>query len=257
MRVVTIPCLKDNYAYLVVCEATNRAAIIDPSESDPVIAAVEREGVELVAIWITHHHWDHTGGNKELVAHFQGIDVVGFVEDEARVPGITRRVSEGDEVILGDEVRCRVIHNPGHTTGAISFYDAGNAMVFTGDTLFAAGCGRMFEGTPPMFYESLRKLAALPPDTDVYCGHEYTASNLRFAAAVEPDNAVVAQWAKEVAAPGGTPSVPYKLARDLDANPFLRADHGHVAAAAARQADDAPNGGAAVFAALRRWKDSF
>src|SRR4051812_34855261 len=187
MRVVAVPCLKDNYAYLVIDGAN--AAVVDPGEAAPVEAALAREGVKLVAVWATHHHADHVGGVPDLVAKHPNLEVIGHASDhaKARIPGQTRGVEDGDEVAMGS-VHARVIHNPGHTLGAITFVtDDGSA--FTGDTLFGAGCGRVFEGTPQMMHDSLQRLAALPPDTKVYFGHEYTASNLKFAAAVEPDNA--------------------------------------------------------------------
>ena len=183
MRVVPVPCLKDNYAYLVI--DGDRAAVVDPGEAAPVLAAIARERVELAAIWLTHHHHDHVGG----VGGLPQVEVVAHELDRTRAPRVTRAVSDGDEVTLG-VLHARIIHNPGHTTGAISYVVAG--CVFTGDTLFGAGCGRLFEGTPAMMHASLAKLAALPAETRVYFGHEYTAANLRFAAAAEPSNAAVA-----------------------------------------------------------------
>ena len=257
MRIVPVPCLQDNYAYLVVCEATNRAAVVDPSEAAPVLEAVERAGVKLVAIWTTHHHWDHTGGNEKLVEALPDLEVVGYRSDEERIPEVTKLVDEGDEVELGEQVRARIIHNPGHTTGAISFYDEANKAVFTGDTLLLGGCGRMFEGTPPMFHESLTKLAALPGDTKVYCGHEYTAANLKFAAAVEPNNAAIAARTKAVAALDGAPSVPATILAECETNPFLRTAVPAVADAARANHDVSDDSDAAIFGALRGWKDNF
>ncbi len=259
MRIVPIPCLKDNYAYLVVCETTNTAAIVDPSEVEPVLEAVARERVTLTAIWNTHHHWDHTGGNKGLLAAHPQLAVIGHSSDKGRVPGQTEFVEDGDTVELGSEVSARIIFNPGHTSGAISFYLAAHKAVFTGDTLFLSGCGRMFEGTPPQMQGSLRRLRDLPEDTKVYCGHEYTAANLRFAAAVEPDNAAIAARAAEVAATRerGAPTVPGTIADERATNPFLRTDEAAVIAAV--RAKDAAVGAteADIFGALRGWKDSF
>jgi len=253
MRIVPIPCLSDNYAYLVVCEKTHKAAVVDPSEPEPVLAAVEREGVTLTAIWNTHHHWDHTGGNEALVAKVPDLEVIGHVSDESRIPKWTRLVKEGDVVTLGDEVSAAIIFNPGHTTGAISFYVQSYPAVFTGDTLFLAGCGRMFEGTVPMFHESLSKLAALPADTQVYCGHEYTASNFKFAAAVEPDNAVLAKLRDNLT----EPSIPGTIGVERETNPFLRSALPHVVAAAKAHETVTDASPADVFGALRRWKDNF
>lgn len=259
MRIVPVPCLRDNYAYLVICETTKRAAVVDPSEVEPVLAAVEREGVELEAIWNTHHHWDHTGGNKGLLDAHPELEVIGHGSDKGRIPGQTTFAEQDDTVTLGEGLSARIIHNPGHTTGAISFYLEAQAALFTGDTLFAGGCGRLFEGTPEQMHGSLSKLAALPEDTRVYCGHEYTAANLRFAAAVEPDNQDLTERQERVAAQRerGEPTVPSTMAEERATNPFLRAEvAGVIAAAKAHQAidDDSPG---AVFGALRSWKDNF
>jgi hydroxyacylglutathione hydrolase len=214
VHVAIVPCLADNFAYLVI--EGDRCAVVDPGEAPPVEAALARERVTLAAIWLTHHHHDHVGGVKELVAAHPGIEVVAHVHDRERLANVTRFVEEGDTVELG-VLRARVIHNPGHTLGAISYVVAG--CVFTGDTLFGAGCGRLFEGSPEMMHVSLGKLAALPPDTRVYFGHEYTASNLRWAAVVEPDNAAIA--ARAGALP--KPSTPSTIADELATNPFVRA----------------------------------
>jgi hydroxyacylglutathione hydrolase len=247
MRVVPVPCLKDNFAYLVI-DAGGRCAVVDPGEAPPVKAALAREGVQLAAIWATHHHHDHVGGIAALVAERTDIEVVVGIRDAPRTPSVTRTVDEGDEVTLG-ELRARCIHNPGHTLGAISYLVEG--CVFTGDTLFAGGCGRLFEGDAAMMHASLMRLAALPPDTRVYFGHEYTANNLRFAAAVEPDNARVTDRAKSLP----LPSTPSTIADERATNPFLRgAEPGVIAAARRRGAAGDP---VSVFAALRAWKDHF
>jgi hydroxyacylglutathione hydrolase len=243
-RVVTVPCLKDNYAYLVVCRETGEAAVVDPSEGAPVLEAVRREGVTVRAVWNTHHHHDHVGGNAEVVAAFPGvkIEVVAHVSDRAeqRVPGQTRGVEEGDEVVVG-KLRAAIVFNPGHTRGAVSYFIADGGAVFTGDTMFAAGCGRLFEGTAAQMYDSLTRLAALPEDTRVYCGHEYTASNLKFAAAAEPGNEAVAERAARVAMlrERGDHTMGFTLAEERATNPFVRA------------------GTAERFAELRAWKDRF
>ncbi|HKE18859.1 MAG TPA: hydroxyacylglutathione hydrolase [Kofleriaceae bacterium] len=240
MRIVSIPCLSDNYAYLVICEATQRAAIVDPSEAAPVLAAVRQHGVELGAIWNTHHHWDHTGGNQELVAAVGGLEVVAHESDRGRVPAQTKFVGEGDTVSIG-QVSAVIIHNPGHTSGAISYHIADPGAVFTGDTLFAAGCGRLFEGTPADMRVSLGKLAALPGATQVYCGHEYTEKNLAFAAEAEKDNSAIAERRARVAElrKAGHPSVPFTMAEEQATNPFVRA------------------GSVDRLAELRAWKDRF
>jgi hydroxyacylglutathione hydrolase len=262
MRVVPVPCLSDNYAYLVIAEG-GEAAIVDPGEAAPMLAAVEREGVKLVAIWATHHHPDHVGGVGALVAAIPGLEVVAHVSDKGRISSVTRTVDDGDVVELA-ELRARIIHNPGHTLGAISYVvtsegKAGGA-IFTGDTLFGAGCGRIFEGTPEMMARSLGRIAAEAPELEVYFGHEYTVSNLKFAAAVTPDDPAVAARAAEAAAAraDGRPTTPSTIAVERATNPFLRGAAPAVAASA--QAHDAsvePADPVSVFAALRRWKDTY
>jgi hydroxyacylglutathione hydrolase len=259
MRIVPVPCLSDNYAYLVICEGTGEAAVVDPSESAPVLAAVDREGVRLKAIWCTHHHHDHVGGNLELLAADPSLPVVGHASDRGRIPGQTLFVEDGDEIAVGDQLRARIIHNPGHTRGAITYYLADAPAAFTGDTLFLAGCGRMFEGTPPVMQASLATLASILPDAArIYCGHEYTAANLRFAAAVEPDSAAVTSRAEWVAQLRGQnqPTMGAPLSDELATNPFLRVDQPAVIAAA-RAHGAGSDGPADVFGALRAWKDAF
>lgn len=219
MRVVVVPCLADNYAYLVI-DDDGLAAVVDPGEAPPIVAALARERVRLAAIWLTHHHHDHVGGVAALVAAQPELAVVAHAHDRQRAPHVTCAVVDGDVVELG-ALRARVIHNPGHTLGAISYWidRPGDGCVFTGDTLFGAGCGRLFEGTPEMMYASLARLAALPADTRVYFGHEYTAANLRFAATVEPGNAAVGARASALRAP----STPSTIADEQATNPFVRA----------------------------------
>ena len=247
MKVVAVPCLKDNYAYLVI--DGDRAAVVDPSEAAPIEAALAANHVTLGAIWATHHHWDHTGGIAELVAAHPGIDVVIGATDAEKVKvAFTRTVNDGDEVAFGS-LRAKVIHNPGHTLGAVTFLVEGCA--FTGDTLFCGGCGRVFEGDAAMMHAALMKLAALPGDTKIYCGHEYTASNLKFAAAVEPDNTAIASRIAALV----TPSVPSTIAEERATNPFLRAaEPAVISAAAAKGSQSDP---VSVFAAIREWKNNF
>ena len=190
MRIVQIPLLRDNYGYLLVCEKTNKASIVDPSEGEPVWRTVQEEGVELVAILNTHHHRDHTGGNEYLLQHKPDLKVFGARVDEHRIPGITHRVMEGDDVEVGEDGGT-VLFIPGHTIGHIGFVFPGK--LFSGDALFAGGCGRVFEGTAEQMTSSLGKLRDLSGDTLVYCGHEYTEKNLQFALTVEPGNEDIRQ----------------------------------------------------------------
>lgn len=255
MRVVPVACLKDNYAYLVIGD-DGGAAVVDASDASAVLDAIRREGVRPRAIWSTHHHWDHVGGNEELAAAL-GLEVVGHSSDRGRLPGLTRGVETGDEVGVGDLV-ARCIHIPGHTLGAVAYYIERETerVVFTGDTLFCAGCGRMFEGTPAQMHASLERLRALPADTRVYCGHEYTENNLRFAADVEPGNSDVTR-ARDRAAKlraAGQPTVGTTLDEEGRTNPFLRVRSREIRRRLG-VADDADE--VTAFAAIRAAKDVF
>jgi hydroxyacylglutathione hydrolase len=233
LRVERIPTWRDNYTYLVVCEASGEAAVVDAPELEPVLKRVASQEVRVTKILSTHHHPDHSMANPELARHF-GVPVFGHVSDRDRLPGFTGGVEEGDAVEVGRQ-RARVLHIPAHTRGHVAYVFDDAAAVFCGDTLFAAGCGRLFEGTPEMMFAAMRKLAALPDPTRVYCGHEYTLSNLRFAAHVEPENAAVrralerAQAVRARAAADwhdATPeemTVPTTIGEERETNPFLRA----------------------------------
>lgn len=254
MRIVPLPCLQDNYAYLVVSDA-GHAAIVDASEAGPVRDALRKEGLAARAIWSTHHHWDHVGGNEALAQEL-GLEVVAHVSDRARVPALTRTVETGDFVEL-DEIKARCIHVPGHTLGAVAYFiDGPEPAVFTGDTLFCAGCGRLFEGTAEQMQASLARIARLPAKTRVYCGHEYTENNLRFAASLEPSNPDVI-GARERAhglRATGAPTVGTTLEEELRVNPFLRVRSPEIRAALhiPAEADDVR-----AFAAIRTAKDEF
>jgi hydroxyacylglutathione hydrolase len=259
-RVLPVPCLADNYAYLVICEATGEAAVIDPGQAPPVLAAAAAAGVRVAAIWATHHHPDHVGGVPGLVEALGAMPVVAHRTDLARVPHATVGVDDGDAVGVG-RLRATALHNPGHTLSACSYLvDGAPGDLFTGDTLFGAGCGRLFEGTADQLRRSLARLAALPPDTRAWFGHEYTVANLRFAAAVEPASPAVAARAEAAAArrARGEPTTPSTIALERATNPFLRVGEPEVVAAARRHAPavDAADP-TSVFAALRAWKDGF
>ncbi len=247
----------DNYIWLIDApRAPGRVVAVDPGDAAPVAAELQRSGRSLAAILLTHHHNDHIGGVPALVAAYPRIEVIG--PEDARIPVLTRRVVDGETVelpALGLDFETLAV--PGHTVSHIALY--GSGALFCGDTLFSAGCGRMFEGTATQMYASLARLAALPPATDVYCGHEYTAANLRFAAAVEPGNAAIGDHQSRVEAlrADDTPSVPSTLGLERAINPFLRCEVPAVAEAAARKAGQALQSPAEVFAVLRAWKDGF
>ena len=218
-----VPILKDNYAWLLKDSETGATAIVDPADAAPVIAALEAAGGRLDLILLTHHHADHTAGTDEVRAHFK-CPVVGAAADAHRLPKLDVAVKEGDFVSLGN-ARGQVIETPGHTRGQINFFFPDGPILLSGDTLFSLGCGRLIEGTAGEMFASLRKLAALPGETKVCCGHEYTESNGRFALAVDPDNAAllarVAEAGRQRAA--GQPTVPSLMSDERAANPFLLA----------------------------------
>lgn len=248
-----IPAFRDNYLWLL--PRGGRAAAVDPGDAAPVLAALAADGLRLTAILLTHHHADHIGGVARLRAEFPGIPVFG-PEDE-RVPA-TARVREGDAVRLEDLGReFRVLEVPGHTRSHIAY--AGGGDLFCGDTLFAGGCGRLFEGTPAQMRASLAKLRLLPDATRVYCAHEYTQANLAFAQAVEPDNAELAAYRDEVRRKRGRdePTVPAELGREKRCNPFLRWDRPGVVRAAERRAGRSGLAPDEVFGEIRSWKDGF
>jgi hydroxyacylglutathione hydrolase len=256
VEVTVVPCLKDNYAYFLRPEGSDTVALVDASEAAPILKALGANGLKLGAILSTHHHHDHVGGNEELLVRFPGIPVVGSAHDRGRIPGQTRFVAHGEAVdVVGLHLECLLV--PAHTLGAVAY--AGHGAVFTGDTLFAAGCGRLFEGTPKMMHQSLNQtLAALPDETLVYFGHEYTAKNLEFAAAVEPGNRAVVEKAERVRAKRarGEPTVPSTLAEERATNPFMRVASGEIRARyRSLLADTADE--AAVLGALRAEKDAF
>ena len=255
MKIVQIPLLRDNYAYLLICEKTKQAAILDPSEAEPVLRRIEAEQVSFQAILNTHHHRDHTGGNEGILAKHK-VEVYGHKSDQTRVPGLTHGVDEGDEVRIGD-MNGKVFFIPGHTTGHIAFLFDNN--LFCGDTLFTAGCGRLFEGTPEQMHASLKKLMALADNTKVYCGHEYTESNLRFAMSVEPKNPKLASRFERVQGlrSRGIPTVPSTMEEEKQTNPFLRWDSKELQASVRSANPNTALDPVSVFAAVRKMKDSF
>lgn len=252
LDVTLVPCLSDNYAYVLRDPASGECAVVDPSEGEPVLAALASLGVRPTMVLNTHHHHDHVGGNEALIAAFPGLRVVAHASDQGRVPGQTEAVHDGDRVTLGG-VALRVLHVPGHTLGAVTY--ASDDAAFTGDTLFLGGCGRIFEGDPAMMYASLRRIAdTLDPATRIFCGHEYTANNLRFAASIEPRNGALrdAVADAERLRAVGSPTVPKTLRDERRLNPFLRCDDPVVGEAVGVGGDPV-----AVFTALRERRNNW
>ena len=223
LEVVQIPVLSDNYVYLAHDSETGETAVIDPAVAEPVLEAAAARGWTITQILNTHWHPDHVGGNAAIVAA-TGAKVTGPKAEAERIPGISRAVGEGDMVAVGNSV-ARVFDVAAHTAGHIAYVFDDDGVLFPGDTLFALGCGRLFEGSPLQMYAALGKLAALPGETLVYCAHEYTQSNARFAITVEPDNAaLVARVAAiDAARAKGLPTVPFTIAEERATNPFVRA----------------------------------
>jgi hydroxyacylglutathione hydrolase len=261
MRVIPIPCLSDNYAYLVEGSSPGECVIIDPSEYAPVQAALGAAGLKPAAVLCTHHHFDHVGGVVELAKAYPGLEIIGSAFDRDRIEGLTRTVVDREKLTVGG-VPLEVRSIPGHTMGAVVFAILDNGEpsdVFTGDTLFVAGCGRLFEGTPTDMYGSLiETLNTLPPHVRVYCGHEYTESNLRFAAHVEPRNAAVTEKALRVAEARkqGLFTVPSTIAEEQATNPFMRVAHRDVIAFAEANGASGTSG-PEVLGAIRAAKDTF
>ena len=257
MEIIRIPVLSDNYIFLMLDLERKIAAVVDPAEAAPVIAELARHNVQLVAIFNTHHHGDHVGGNKELIAAFPAVRVYGGAEDRGRIPGQQVYLVDGDRVEFGDRSG-EVFFVPGHTRAHIAYYFppvesnfAGE--LFCGDTIFAGGCGRLFEGTPAQMVGSMTKLRQLPDDTRIWCAHEYTLSNLKFAVTVDPDNQELQQRLVDVTAARDRliPTVPTALGIEKRTNPFLRWDD------TALQASVASHDQIETFARIRGRKDQF
>lgn len=253
MEISLIPLLSDNYGYLLHDAASAQTAVVDPSEAAPVLAFARARGLKIDFVLNTHHHPDHSGGNLGIKKE-TGCKIVGPAPDRERIPGIDIALDEGQTFSLGNE-KSDVLFIPGHTKGHIAFHFGGAKAVFCGDTLFSLGCGRMFEGTPAMMWASLEKLRTLPGDTRVYCGHEYTASNARFAVSIDPDNAALRRREAEVTKlrAEGKFTIPSTMAEERAANPFLCADDPALAAAVGKRGA-APS---EVFGEIRRLKDNF
>ncbi len=252
-ELVALPAFRDNYIWLLA--GVNTAVAVDPGEAEPVYRALLERRLRLAAVLVTHHHADHMGGAGALAEKF-GCPVFGPADEP--IAAVTQTLHEGQQVDIAPlDAGFRVLEIPGHTAGHIAYY--GHNIVFCGDTLFSAGCGRLFEGTAGQMSRSLAKLAALPDATAICCGHEYTVANLRFARTVEPGNQDILGYAEEAAArrARNVPTLPSSLARERRVNPFLRCREPAVAAAATRHAGHEIHGPVEVFAVIRNWKDNF
>lgn len=253
LEIVTIPCLADNYAFLAHDAASGETALVDAPEAGPILKALADRGWRLSHVLLTHHHWDHVDGLAEILAAHPA-QVVGAAADAHRLPDLDVQVSEGDTITVGGEA-ARVIDVSGHTVGHIAYYFPQTKAVFTADSLMALGCGRLFEGSAPQMWQSLSKLAALPADTLVCSGHEYTQANAKFAITVDPENAALKARIDDIAAARarGEPTVPSLLSLELATNPFLRAADPDVQRAVGMEGAEP----AQVFAEVRARKDRF
>ena len=251
LEVHQFPCLSDNYGFLLHDPASSETACIDTPDADAYLREAAAKGWEITQVWNTHWHPDHAGGNAAIKAA-TGCTITAPAVDAPKIAGVDHTVANGDTVALGAWT-AQVIDVGGHTMGHIAYHLPEAGIAFVGDSLFALGCGRMFEGTPPQFWASLSRLKALPPETTLYCAHEYTQSNARFALHADPDNVELQLYSSDIDArrARGEPTVPMQLARALATNPFLRADD---AAMQARWGGESP---AETFAALRAAKDAF
>lgn len=253
LEVIQIPALSDNYIYLLHEAESGETAAVDPADAEPVLRALAERGWRLTQVLNTHHHGDHVGGNLELKRR-TGCTITGSEQDRGRIPGIDRAVREGDIVHVGSAA-AHVLFVPGHTLGHVAYWFRDESLLFCGDTLFAMGCGRLFEGTAEDMWGSLKRLRELPPETRGYCAHEYTETNGRFALTVEPDNPALLARMEEVRRLRrlGRPTVPFRIADELATNPFLRPESPAIRAALSlRQASEQD-----VFAETRRRKDHF
>jgi hydroxyacylglutathione hydrolase len=250
---ITIPCLSDNYAYLLRDHTSGEVAAIDVPDAGPIKAALAERGWTLSQVWLTHHHWDHVDGLVDLLAEYPA-QVVGAKADAHRLPDLDLAVSDGDKFKLG-ALEVQILDVSGHTINHIAFYVPDAHVCFTADSLMALGCGRLFEGTPAQMWASMQKLMALPPETTICSGHEYTASNAKFALTVDPQNTALISRSNDIDAARavGKPTVPSSLSTELETNPFLRpANPGIRATLGMQTASDAE-----VFTEIRKRKDNF
>lgn len=255
LNVLTVPAFSDNYLWII--HDGDHAAVVDPGDAAPILDALKQHNLSLVAILLTHHHSDHVGGVAKLLQHYK---VPVYAPRNDPIANVTQPLDEGDVVTIPElDLKLSVLEVPGHTLGHIAYVAAEQGWLFCGDTLFAGGCGRLFEGTPKQMLSSLDKLAELPNDTKVYCAHEYTISNLRFALAAEPDNAALTERfiLEQAKREQDIPTVPSNIGMEKSTNPFMRAREPAIAKqliAAGLATNTDP---VAVFAALREWKNNF
>ena len=252
LEIVHVPLLIDNYGYLLHDPDTGATAVVDPSQAAPVLKILKERNWKLTSILNTHHHYDHVDGNEEIKAH-TNCNVIGSYTDRNRIPEIDQTVREGDEITIGNS-KAKILEIPGHTVGHIAFWFAAEQAIFCGDTLFSLGCGRLFEGSPEQMWTSLRRLAQLPRDTKVYCGHEYTQANADFALEVDPHNPTLQDYRHRIAdlRQDDLPTVPSTIDIEVKCNPFLRAPQ--LAQSLGLPEDIAPH---EAFAELRRRKDQW
>ena len=258
MAITIVTQLSDNFAYLISDDAGRECAVVDCAEADKVIDAVKRNNLKLTAVLTTHWHPDHSGGNADIVGKVPGLKVFGATAENGRIPALTNPVADGDTFKIG-ALEARVIGIPAHTNGHVAYYFPQLKSVFTGDTLFVAGCGRVFEGKAATMVDSLAKLSKLPDDTKVYCGHEYTEKNLRFALTLEPNNQRLKskhEWAKKTVAEGGH-TVPSTIEDEKHTNPFLRTDSIELIANVKRADPKIAGDPISIFAKARELKDRF
>lgn len=251
LQVHMLPILGDNYSYILVSD--NEVAVVDPGEAQPIWEYLQQHNLQLTSILCTHHHGDHIAGNLDL-KNKSGCKIYGARHDKDKIPGIDHSVDEGDFVTVGS-AKAQVIATPGHTLGHISYYFAADKKLFCGDTVFVAGCGRLFEGSPQQMLESFNKVAALPDDVEIYCGHEYTASNVRFALSIDTKNEILAQFEKDVATKrrNGKATIPSTVGHEKQVNPFMRCSDKLI-----REHLKMENATAAeVFGKIRTLKDNF
>lgn len=254
MNIEPLRAFDDNYIWLITADGTDRCAVVDPGDEEPVILELQKRGLTLAAILVTHKHYDHTGGIEALKRHYPGVEVFGPGNESIRQ--ISHAVEDHQKISLpGMNLDFEVLFIPGHTEGHVAYL--GDGVLFCGDALFAGGCGRVFSGTFEQMSASLERIRKLPPETQLYCAHEYTQANVGFGLWVEPKSELLQRrkQAVEAAVSQGIPTVPSSLQEELDTNPFLRVEQPNVIAAAEQWAGKPLNSNADVFTALRQWKD--